>query len=580
MLNTISSPADVKTIPRENLPALADEVRKRIVDVMSEKGGHLGSNLGIVELTIALHRVFNAPLDKIIYDTSHQTYPHKLLTGRNSQFETIRQLDGLCGFTHPVESPYDHFYAGHAGTALSLALGLAESTKESEHVIAVIGDAELSCGLTLEAINNIHKRRVIIVLNDNDMFISPSTGRYTKILREIREGGQRAGEMFFGKLGIQYIGPIDGHDIDRSIEAMERAKESNGPILIHALTEKGHGLDHAIANPVAFHGVKPFHQETGSFKKAGSLTFPKIFGKQMLEMADSDPNLYVISPATPAGSALTAMMEKYPNRCLDVGIAEGHAVTFCGGLGWSRDCKVVCSVYSTFLQRAIDNIFHDVCLQKVPVVFAIDRGGLASGDGVTHNGIYDIGLLRPIPNLAICAPRNGQVQRELFDSAFSWGMPVAIRYPNLATEEAAEPLAYRKLGKGEVVSSGEEIAIVALGHMVSIALEVKERLVEAGYNPTIVDPIFVKPLDEPLFNEILSSHRMVVTIEEHVSSSGLASIVNNFIVTKGYRDIEVVNIGLPDDYIDHGSHASLCDLFGLTSEKIADKLLTIQPVRT
>ncbi len=581
LLDQINHPADMRALGKERYKELAEEMRKRIIDVLSVNGGHLGSNLGIIELSIALHDVFESPKDKLIFDTSHQSYPHKLLTGRHRNFESIRKDNGLCGFTHPEESPFDHFYAGHAGTALSLGLGMAmarEQTKQDFHVVSVLGDADLSCGLTLEAINNLPDRlpRFTTILNDNDMFIYYSTGRYREILAEIRSGGRRSGEMFFGKLGFDYVGVVDGHDTQAVIEALEDSKTKERPAIVHVKTVKGQGLSHAIENPVKFHGVSPFNQETGVFHKkpTKSTTFPKVFGEQIIKMAEKHPNLLAVTPATPAGACLTEMMQKFPERTFDVGIAEGHAVTFAAGLAATRDCPVFCSVYATFFQRALDNIFQDVCLQKIPVIFTLDRAGLSPADGSTHHGIFDIGFLHSMPGMVLAQPRDGQVLAELLESAPSYRAPTAIRYPNRATCGPKEPLVYRKPGEGEVVQEGSEIAIVALGHMHALACEVSETLEKVGIQPTIVDPVFIKPLDCELFENVANSHSLIVTIEEHALTSGLASILNSFIVKQNGQRPQMLNFGIPDKFIDHGSYDGLCEEIGLNAKTIADQILS------
>jgi 1-deoxy-D-xylulose-5-phosphate synthase len=488
-LQQIRSPKDLQSLTLPELKIVAEEIRQTIIDVLSVNGGHLGSNLGIVELSIALHYVFHSPEDIFLFDVSHQTYPHKLLTGRGDKFHRIRQFKGLCGFSHPKESAHDHFFAGHAGTALSLALGTAKTrdlSGGSEHVIPILGDASLTCGLTLEALNNIPKdlKNMIVVLNDNNMSISRNVGAIShilsrflsnptsnKILYEVEsflskipnlggflaKKGHKIAESlknlvstapFFEQFGLSYVGPIDGHDIGKLIDVLTALKNSPHPILLHVLTTKGKGLATAIDNPTPFHGCKPFDKTTGLFHiSSQKQTFPQIFGKHLSKMADEDPSLIAVTPAMPAGSCLEELMQNHPDRCLDVGIAEGHAVTFCGGMALSKKYKVLCSIYSTFLQRALDNLFHDVCLQELPVVFAIDRAGISGPDGSTHHGIYDMSFLQAMPNMVICQPRDGHVLKELLESAFSWNRPVAIRYPNMTTDVEEKPLKERTLVK-------------------------------------------------------------------------------------------------------------------------------------
>ncbi len=614
-LKQILSPHDLKKLPIEDLPEIAQEIRQTIIDVLAINGGHLASNLGIVELTLALHYVFDSPDDKLIFDVSHQSYPHKLLTGRQDLFPKIRQYKGLCGFANPKESIHDHFYAGHAGTALSLALGVAKNrdlTKRGDYILPILGDASLTCGVTLEALNNIPKdlQRFIVVLNDNNMSISRNVGAMTKILsrllnnptanhvyHEIESMLARIGPTvakqglkikesiknlvsttapFFEQFGLSYVGPIDGHDIGKLISTLQDLRHfSTQPTLLHVLTVKGKGMETATQNPISWHGCKPFDKITEKFLStaAPQPTFPQIFGNHILKIAEKDPSLVAVTPAMPAGSCLEAFMEKFPERCLDVGIAESHSVTFCGGIAYGKKMKVVSSVYATFLQRAFDNLFQDVCLQELPVVFAVDRAGISGPDGSTHHGIYDIAFLNAMPNMVICQPRNGQILRELLESAFSWGRPTAIRYPNMATDDSTENLQKRELGTAEIVAEGKEIAIIALGSMNQVAMRVREILQENGLSPTIIDPIFVKPLDSELLYRVLSDHKVVVTMEEHSLQGGLGMIINSFLMSNGLNHLQVINFGIPDTYVEQGSHKELMQQLGLDAESIAKRLL-------
>lgn len=616
ILSTIQSPEDVKKLSPYDLIQLAAEIRHRIIEVLSINGGHLASNLGSVELTLALHSVFNSPEDKFIWDVSHQTYTHKIITGRNDRFNTIRQFEGLCGFSHPAESPHDHFHAGHAGTALSLALGVAKNrdlTKRNEYILPIIGDATLTCGMSQEALNNISRdlKRFIIILNDNEMSISKNVGAITHILSRmlsnpttsiiyqeldnliskipgcgslLSKQGHKITESlknlvspaaFFEQYGLCYMGPIDGHDIKKLMDTFEGAKKSQWPVIIHVLTKKGQGMVAAVNNPISYHGAKPFNRDTGKFLPTETTlpTFPKIFGSHLLKMAENDPSIIAVTPAMTAGSCLDAFINKFPDRCLDVGIAESHAVTFCGGLAYGGRMKVVSSIYSTFLQRALDNLFHDVCLQQLPVVFAIDRAGISGPDGSTHHGIYDISFLNAMPNMVITQPRNGHVLKELLESAFSWGKPTAIRYPNMTTEEPDLPLQIRHLGKGEILREGQDVLIIALGHMCTTGLNVCNLLQAEGISATLLDPVFVKPLDRSLLHRLLSTHRKIVTIEEHSCNSGLGAIVNHFLLTNGYSNVNVLNFGIPETFIEHGSHQELMNAIGLTPNKIASRIL-------
>lgn len=616
LLNKIKSPSDIKELTIAELQHLSTEVRQRIIEVLSINGGHLASNLGTVELSIALHKVFNSPEDKIIFDVSHQSYTHKLLTGRNDNFNTVRKYKGLSGFCNPEESEHDHFYSGHAGTALSLALGVCKNrdlSQRKDHVIPIIGDATLTCGLTLEALNNINDSlsRCIVILNDNAMSISDNVGAITSILSRILNSpksnkfyqdlealaskiphygktlakqGHRFTESlknlvsdapFFEEFGLSYIGPIDGHNIKNLIDVFEALKDSPRPHIVHVLTNKGQGMNIAVDNPITYHGVKPFDKNTGHFLPTLSAkpTFPKLFGKHILKMAENDPSLVAVTPAMSAGSCLDDFMKKFPERCIDVGIAEGHAVTYCGGIAYGSKMKVVCSIYATFLQRAFDNLFHDVCLQESPVIFAVDRAGLSGPDGCTHHGIFDISFLNAMPNMIIAQPRNGQVLLELLESSFSWKKPASIRYPNMETEEPSYPLKERIPGQAEILSGGNELLIISLGHMAKTAMEVKEELTKQGINATVLDPVFIKPLDSELLYRLLLAHNKVVTIEEHAVSCGLGSIINNFLMISGFNQVNTLNIGIADLFPSHGSYNDLINELGLNPKTITKKIL-------
>ncbi|MEZ5314823.1 MAG: 1-deoxy-D-xylulose-5-phosphate synthase [Chlamydiales bacterium] len=620
-LGNISSPKDLKHFSILELKTLAGEIRERIISVLSVKGGHLASNLGSVEFTLALHYVFDSPRDVLIFDVSHQTYTHKLITGRNdSRFDRIRQYKGLSGFSDPKESPHDHFYAGHAGTALPLALGIAQSRDlfdKDHHVIPIIGDATLTCGLSLEALNNISRNlsRFILILNDNKMSISKNVGGITNILsrllnnpttskwtRELEtfvskipicgtslaKQGLKLTESvknivssapFFEQFGFSYIGPIDGHDVKKLIGIFQAVKNLNMPIVIHILTKKGQGVEQAEQNPILYHGVKPFDPKTCQFLPSLSqkLTFPSIFGKHMLSMGKKNSRLVVITPAMSLGSCLVSFQEKYPKRFFDVGIAEGYAVTFSGGLAKNRDLDVVCSIYATFFQRALDNLFQDVCLQEIPVVFAVDRGGLSPNDGATHHGIYEIGFLRTMPNIVICQPRNGHLLKELLESAFSWKRPTVIRYPNLPTEESENAICHRPLGKGEVLAEGEDLLIIALGHQCEAALCLRDLLQERGISAGVVDPIFIKPFDKNLFSDLLLKYNRIVTIEEHSIKGGLGSEVNDFLMSHDFGQVEILNFGVSDIFVEQGGYEDLLNQLGLTPEKMLQKVMAHFP---
>lgn len=621
-LKQLKDPAAIKKLSTSELEVLAWSIRDRIIDVMSKNGGHLSSNLGAIELTIALHKVFDSPKDKFIFDTSHQTYTHKILTGRDGRFDTVRKYQGLSGFTSPEESPHDHFFAGHAGTALSLALGVVKTrdlNQETFYVLPVVGDAAFTCGLTHEALNNIPKdlQNLVIILNDNAMSISKNVGAITDILRSFlphstskkifshmenalkkicacQTSASRTQEEhkdpwedlidtapFFEQYGLEYTGPIDGHNIETLIATFEKVKTKKGPQIIHVLTNKGHGMEQASKNPTCYHGVRPFEKVTGIFlPQPAKPTFPKVFGEHMLALAKQHPELVTLTPAMPVGSCLVELMDEFPERCLDVGIAEGHCVTFAGGLALDRTKKVVVSIYATFLQRALDNLFQDVCLQKAPVIFALDRAGLAGGDGATHNGIYDIGFLKGMPNLLIAQPRSGTVLKELLSSALDYSDPIAIRYPNLATENTLQPLQIRQVGKAEVIVEGKDVAIIALGHLIQTAIETRHLLEKEQIFPTIVDPIFIKPLDQHLFRDIFENHSIIITLEEHALSSGFGEIINSFAAQHGYQHVQLINLGIPDRFVEQGSHAELLKELHLDPLSISKKIMSCFSLET
>lgn len=615
ILEKLTSLKDLKALSIDELNELANEIRERIIQVMSVNGGHLGSNLGAIELTIALHKVFDSPTDKFIWDVSHQTYTHKILTGRNKDFDKIRQYKGLCGFSNPKESPHDHFYAGHAGTAMSLALGVAKNrdlTRRKETIIPIIGDATLTCGMSLEAMNNISKslKNFIVILNDNNMSISQNVGAITHILSRFlsnptsnklyhelenivskipsvgpalsRQGHKLTESMknlvspaaFFEQFHLSYVGPVDGHSIEELIKTFEGLKDLDYPVLLHVMTKKGKGMEEAIKNPTPYHGAKPFDLTTGKFLPVASTkpTFPKIFGQEILKIAEKDPSVVAVTPAMSCGSCLDDFMAKFPERCLDVGIAESHSVTFAGGISYGGRMKVVASIYATFLQRAFDNLFHDVCLQELPVIFAIDRAGISGPDGSTHHGIYDLSFLNAMPNMIITQPRDGRVLRELLNSSFSWGRPAAIRYPNLGTDDSEVKQA-RELGKGEILREGSDLLIISLGHMNMTALKVADELKNVGINPTVLDPVFIKPLDTDLICSLLMNHTKIVTIEEHSAICGLGAIVNHFLMGQGFQNVQVLNLGVPESFIEQGSHAELLKEIGLDAPQITKKII-------
>ncbi|EPP35940.1 1-deoxy-D-xylulose-5-phosphate synthase [Chlamydia avium] len=621
LLNQISSPEDLKKLTYSELPLLAEQMRHKIITVLKQTGGHLASNLGIIELTIALHYVFSSPKDKFIFDVGHQTYPHKLITGRNNiQFDRIRHDDGLSGFTSPLESPHDLFFSGHAGNALSLALGMAKATpKESQtHILPILGDAAFSCGLTLEALNNIHAdlSKFIVILNDNNMSISQNVGAMSQsfsrwihhpkmslfsknmdkwLIRIPRYGSGISRQWhrlslclkslfcpipIFEQFSLAYVGPIDGHNIKKLISVLRKVQNLPFPVLLHICTTKGKGLEIAQENPSKYHGVSANFTTTEENTHLPVVrppsTYPDIFGETICQLGEIVPNLHVVTPAMSLGSRLEEFKEKFPERFIDVGIAEGHAVTLSAGIAKTQT-PVICSIYSTFLQRAIDNVFHDVCMQNLPVILAIDRAGLAYADGCSHHGIYDLGILRMMPNIVICQPRSAAVLKQLLFSAIHWNVPTAIRYPNIPALQS-DPLsmdlkARRTPGVGEILIQGEDILIISLGHMCSVALSIQSDLLTHGISATVVDPVFIKPFDNNLFSVLLMHHTRVVIIEEHTIRGGLASEFNDFLSTYGFK-VDVLHFSIPDMFIAHGDKESLQKKVGLHMETMTKRILT------
>jgi 1-deoxy-D-xylulose-5-phosphate synthase len=615
LLTHITSPSDLKKLSKEDLPKLASEIRSKLIESISQTGGHLASNLGSVELTIALHYVFCSPEDAFVWDVGHQCYTHKMLTGRKEQLRTLRQTNGLSGFIEPKESIHDIFQVGHAGTALSQALGLAKQRDildEDHYIVSLIGDATLTCGLSLEALNNMSRdlKKFIVILNDNEMSISKNVGAISNLLSRmlnnplanrfyqeveglvkrvpgygnfLAETGHRFKEaakhlfspaVFFEHFGLSYIGPLDGHNVEHLVHTLQAVRNSEWPVIIHVLTEKGRGMQEAEKNPILWHGAKPFCPDTGKFHASLETrpTFPKLFGSYIAEMGRKDKNIAVVTPAMSAGSCLDTFAQEFPKRFFDVGIAEGHCVTFSGALAHKKKLRVFCSVYSTFLQRALDNVFHDVCLQEIPLVFAIDRAGIAGGDGATHNGIYDISFLSAMPNMVLCQPRNGNLLKDLMESAHEWNLPTAIRYPNLPTSITNRSPFKRPLGKAEILQEGEELLLLPLGHLADTALEVAslwER--ERGIRPTVVDPIFIKPLDEELFLELMQTHSLVVTIEEHSPDCGFGSLMGNFLL-KNLLETRFLKIALPDNFIEQGKYKDLIEQNRLDSSSIFEEI--------
>ena len=614
LLGKIAEPADLKNLSDEDLSTLAEEIRHRIINVTSNNGGHVGPNLGVVELTLALHLAFDSPTDKFCWDVSHQGYVHKLLTGRNNKlFDDIRKDNGLSGFLNIFESPHDSFGAGHAGTALSSALGMCvarDLQHKDNHVVAIAGDAAFTCGITLEALNNIActTKKFILILNDNEWSIAKNVGAlskyfnelitnpvYTRIHKEaesflsnlplgksfmkfISKAKRDTKELLapssiFEKLGIRYLGPIDGHDIQGLVQFFEFAKKSNEPIVLHLLTQKGKGFPVALEEPEKWHGSGPFDLKTGKSPVTNKSTPPKyqdVFGCCLAQLAKSDKKIVGITAAMPSGTGLDALQNTIPERFYDVGIAEEHAVLLAAGMA-TQGLSPVCAIYSTFLQRAYDPIIHDVCLQKLPVTFCLDRAGLSPNDGPTHHGLFDLSYLRCIPNAVIMAPSNEDELQDMIASGIAFQKPSFIRYPrgNGTGVKLKSTPALLEIGKARVIQEGEEICFWALGSFLKTAKEIADSITQKyGFTPTIVDPRFVKPLDEDLLREQASRHNVIITIEDNALIGGFGTAVLEFIQTLDEKPL-VQRIGWPDEFIEHGSSVnSLRKKYMLDSKSI------------
>lgn len=602
VLETINDPADLRRLPRPQLKLLADELRAYVLDSVSKTGGHLSSNLGTVELTIALHYVFNTPHDRIVWDVGHQTYPHKILTGRRDRMHSLRQLGGLAGFPQRSESPYDTFGTAHSSTSISAALGMALAAKrkgEQRQAIAVIGDGAMSAGMAFEALNNagVAECDLLVILNDNDMSISPPVGALNRYLAQLMSGrfyaagktvaknvlsiapplfelakrfeehakGMVVPATLFEKFGFNYIGPIDGHDLESLIPTLENIRNLRGPQFLHVVTKKGQGYKLAEADPVAYHGPGKFDPAVGITAPATppKATFTQVFGQWLCDMAAQDQRLVGITPAMREGSGLVEFERRFPDRYFDVGIAEQHAVTFAAGLA-CEGLKPVVAIYSTFLQRGYDQLIHDVALQNLPVVFALDRAGLVGADGPTHAGAYDIPYLRCIPQVSIACPADENECRKLLTTAFGQDHPVAVRYPRGAGVGAAiEPgLQALPFGKGELRRQGKGVAVLAFGTLLHPALQAAERL-----NITVVNMRWAKPLDTELLLQIAAQHDALVTVEEGAIMGGAGSAVTEALHAAGITK-PVLQLGLRDEFIPHGDPARLLALQGLDAAGI------------
>jgi len=617
-LDGISSPADVQKLDVEQLKALAQEVRDFIINLVSEKGGHFASSLGVVELTIALQKVFSPPTDRIIWDVGHQAYVHKILTGRRDRMWTIRQYKGVSGFLKRSESEYDHFGAGHASTAISAALGFATARDlagGTHKVVAVVGDGAMTGGMAFEALNNAghQKRDLLVVLNDNAMSISPNVGaiahylttltthpyyarmkkKIGALLGRVPALGESALELanrletgikdaivpggLFEALGFRYLGPIDGHDLGELTAVLSNVKGLRGPILLHVLTHKGKGYSFAEDDPDGYHGMTPFVVETGKKKPTGPAppAYTTVFGDAMCEIAAREPKVVAITAAMLGGTGLTKFGESYPDRLFDVGIAEGHGVTFAGGLA-AEGLRPVAAIYSTFLQRAIDHTIHDVCLQHLPVVFAVDRGGLAGADGPTHHGAFDLTYLRMMPSMVVSAPRDGNELRDLLWTGIQQAeAPFAVRYPRENVPpgyDPARPMRRIPIGSWESLAEGERAVLLANGAMVETALAVRRILLEAGFPVGVVNARFVKPLDVPMLRELAARYELLVTLEENTLVGGFGAAVYEACRHEGIAPRALEHLGLPDRFIDHGSREELLQEVGLTPAQISEQV--------
>jgi 1-deoxy-D-xylulose-5-phosphate synthase len=612
-LETIQSPADVKRLSMDELTMLAEEIRQRLIVSVSKTGGHIGPNLGVVELTIAMHYVFDTPQDSFVFDVSHQAYVHKLLTGRESQFHTIRQPGGLNGFMLRTESEHDSYGAGHAGTALSAALGMAvarDMSGGSEHIVALAGDAAFTNGISFEALNNIasQTKRLIVVLNDNAWSIDKNVGAIAeyfhkivtnptvsslhdraagllerfggKTVRHVAKKAEEAAKgligpgMLFEEFGLSYYGPLDGHNLPLLIETFKYLKQQNRPVVLHAITQKGKGFEPAITMQKKFHGLGPYNAETGETKAAGQKTYSEIFAETLTRLATANDKVVAITAAMPNGTALDLFRPVHPKRYFDVGIAEEHAVIFAAGMA-TKGYKPFCAIYSTFLQRAFDQIVHDVCLQNLPVVFCMDRGGLSGDDGPTHHGLFDISYLRSVPNLIHMVPKDEDELADMMYTAMMHEGPSAIRYPRgigPGTPVKAQPVALA-IGKAEVIAHPEhaEVAIFGLGAMLPEAQRLATMLERDGFRAAVINPRFAKPVDKDCVGLFGRACGLVVTLEDHVLAGGFGSAV---LETLNELEVEVpvVRVGWPDAFIEHGKVEDLRARYGLTAEAALERV--------
>ncbi|MBW2010988.1 MAG: 1-deoxy-D-xylulose-5-phosphate synthase [Deltaproteobacteria bacterium] len=613
-LEKIDSPSDLKRLARSDLPELAAEIRQKIVEVVSKNGGHLASSLGAVELAIAIHYVFDVPNDKVVWDVGHQAYAHKLLTGRRDRFHTLRQYEGITGFTRMSESPYDAFSVGHSSTSISAGLGIACAKRlkaEKANVVAVIGDGSLTAGMAYEALNqagDIHKN-LIVILNDNDMSIAPNVGALSSFLSRtlsatyIQDVKREVGDflkslpkigddmyklakrteesfktfitpgMLFEAFNFEYFGPINGHKLNHLIDILNNIKEINEPILLHVTTKKGKGYPPAEENPTYFHGVGSFQVKTGSClsPKSSVPTYTEVFGETMVRLAEDNKKIIAVTAAMPEGTGLTKFAESYPDRFFDVGIAEQHGVTFAAGMA-TEGFKPVVAIYSTFLQRAYDQVLHDVCLEALPVIFAADRGGIVGEDGPTHHGLFDLSYLRSLPNMVVMAPKDENEFRRMLATAVAHDGPIAVRYPRgkgtgVEPEKHISPL---PIGKGEILTEGDDLLILAIGSTVCESLEAHKELEEKGISATVVNCRFVKPMDVDLIGSLAKKIPQIITVEENVLQGGFGSAVLESLNDAGVTGYNLKRLGFPDCFIEHGSQDILRAKYGINAKAIVD----------
>ena len=616
LLEKINSPADLKNISRDDLPQLAEEIRMAIVDVVSQTGGHLAPSLGAVELAIAIHYVFDTPRDKVIWDVGHQAYAHKLLTGRREQFRTLRQFNGISGFCRRSESPYDAFTTGHSSTSISAGLGIAcakDLKDENAKVIAVIGDGSMTAGIAYEGLNqtgDTHKdKNLIVILNDNEMSISRNVGALSSFLRrkfsgkKIQELRKEAGDflkslpkfgddiyqlakrteeslktlvtpgMLFEAFNFEYFGPINGHKLNHLIDILNNIKHLKEPVLLHVSTQKGKGYPPAEKNPVYFHGCTQFEVETGNCldQKSPNPSYTQVFGDTMVQLAKEDQKIIAVTAAMPEGTGLAQFSELFPERFFDVGIAEQHGVTFAAGMA-TENLKPVVAIYSTFLQRAYDQILHDVCLESLHVVFAVDRGGIVGEDGSTHHGLFDLCYLRNLPNMVVMAPKDENEMRRMLVTALKYDGPIAFRYPRGAgtgtiLEKDIQPL---PIGKAQILKEGEDVLILAIGQSVCEALDAHSELAQLGISAAVVNCRFVKPLDVELICSLAKKIPRIITVEENIRQGGFGSAVLEEFNDSGITGFQLERIGIPDTFVEHGPQNLLRSKYGIDADAIVE----------